>query len=137
MHGMVLLAGMAMNLLWADAPKGKPVRVIQAREVTPAGEVVEVLVRGSDERWHVRGEKLPFTGKVLDKIFGREHETNYLKGLRHGPYVIIHRNGVTAAQGIFRQGKRMKHREWDTKGGQIELEGWNFDGTPKQPAPKK
>ena len=137
MHGMVLLAGLAMSLLGADAPKGKPVRIIQAREVTPAGEVVEVLVRDSDERWHVRGEKLPFTGKVLDKIFGREHETNYLKGLRHGPYVIIHRNGVTAAQGIFRQDKRVKHREWDTKGGQIELDGWNFDGTPKQPAPKK
>ena len=137
MHGMVLLAGLAMSLLGADAPKGKPVRIIQAREVTPAGEVVEVLVRGSDERWHVRGEKLPFTGKVLDKIFGREHETNYLKGLRHGSYVIIHRNGVTAAQGIFRQGKRVKHREWDTEGGQIELDGWNFDGTSKQPAPKK
>jgi len=134
---MVLLAGLAMSLLGADAPKGKPVRVIQAREVTPVGEVVKVLVRGSNERWHVRGEKLPFTGKALDKVFGREHETNYLKGLRHGPYVIIHRNGVTAAQGIFRQGKRVKHREWDTEGGQIELDGWNFDGTSKQPAPKK
>ena len=77
-----------------------------------------------------------FTGKVLDKVFGREYETSYLKGLRHGPYVIIHRNGVTAAQGIYRQGKRVKHREWDTEGGQIELEGWNFDGTPKKHAPK-
>jgi len=135
---MVLLVGLCMGLLGADEPKGepKPVRVVQAREVTPAGEVVEMLVRSSDDRWHVRGEKLPFTGKVLDKVFGREYETSYLKGLRHGPYVIIHRNGVTAAQGIYRQGKRVKHREWDTEGGQIELEGWNFDGTPKKHAPK-
>ena len=139
MHGMVLLVGLCMGLLGADKPKGepKPVRVVHAREVTPAGEVVELLVRSSDDRWHVRGEKLPFTGKVLDKVFGREYETSYLKGLRHGPYVIIHRNGVTAAQGIFRQGKRVKHREWDTEGGQIELDGWNFDGTPNQPAQKK
>ena len=138
MRGTVLFVGLAMGLLGADAPKGKPVpvRVIQAREVTPAGEVVEVLVRGSDERWHVRGEKLPFTGKVGDKVFGREHETSYLKGLRHGPYVIIHRNGVTAAQGVFLKGKRVKHREWDMQGGQIELDAWNFDGTPKKPAPK-
>ncbi len=138
MHGMVLLVGLCMGLLSADEPKGepKPVRVVHAREVTPAGEVVELLVRSSDDRWHVRGEKLPFTGKVLDKVFGREYETSYLKGLRHGPYVIIHRNGVTAAQGIYRQGKRVKHREWDTEGGQIELEGWDFDGTPKKHAPK-
>lgn len=138
MHGMVLLVGLCMGLLSADEPKGepKPVRVVHAREVTPTGEVVELLVRSSDDRWHVRGEKLPFTGKVLDKVFGREYETSYLKGLRHGPYVIIHRNGVTAAQGIYRQGKRVKHREWDTEGGQIELEGWDFDGTPKKHAPK-
>ena len=139
MRGTVLFVGLAMSLLGADAPKGKPepMRVIQAREVTPDGEVLEVLVRGSDDRWHVRGEKPPFTGKVLDKVFGRKHETSYLKGLRHGPYVIIHFNGVTAAQGIFRQDKRVKHREWDTEGGQIELDGWNFDGTPKKLAPKK
>ena len=139
MRGTVFFIGFTMGLLGADAPKvkPKPARVIQAREVTPDGEVLEVLVRGSDDRWHVRGEKPPFTGKVLDKVFGRKHETSYLKGLRHGPYVIIHFNGVTAAQGIFRQDKRVKHREWDTEGGQIELDGWNFDGTPKKPAPKK
>ena len=139
MREAVLFIVFAISVIAADAPKVKPesVRVIPAREVSPTGEVLEVLVRGSDDRWHVREEKLPFTGKVVDKVFGREHETSYLKGLRHGPYVIIHRNGVTAAQGVFRQGKRVKHREWDTEGGQIELEGWNFDGTSKKRAPKK
>ena len=139
MREAVLFIVFAISVIAADAPKVKPesVRVIPAREVSPTGEVLEMLVRGSDDRWHVREEKLPFTGKVVDKVFGREHETSYLKGLRHGLYVIIHRNGVTAAQGLFLKGKRVKHREWDTEGGQIELEGWNFDGTPKKRTLKK
>ena len=138
MREAVLFIVFAISVIAADAPKVKPesVRVIPAREVSPTGEVLEMLVRGSDDRWHVREEKLPFTGKVVDKVFGREHETSYLKGLRHGLYVIIHRNGVTAAQGLFLKGKRVKHREWDMQGGQIELDAWNFDGTPKKPAPK-
>ena len=138
MREAVLFIVFAISVIAADAPKVKPesVRVIPAREVSPTGEVLEVLVRGSDDRWHVREEKLPFTGKVVDKVFGREHEMSYLKGLRHGLYVIIHRNGVTAAQGLFLKGKRVKHREWDMQGGQIELDAWNFGGTPKKPAPK-
>ena len=138
MRGAVLFVCLAIGVIAADAPKVKPaaVRVIQAREVSPTGEVLEVLVRGSDDRWHVREEKLPFTGKVIDKVFGRVHETSYLKGLRHGLYVIIHRNGVTAAQGLFLKGKRVKHREWDMQGGQIELDAWNFNGTPQKPVPK-
>ena len=139
MREAVLFVCLAIGVVAADAPKVKPesVRVIQAREVSPTGEVLEVLVRGSDDRWHVHEEKLPFTGKVVDKVFGRAHETSYLKGLRQGPYVIIHRNGVTAAQGVFLKGKRVKHRECDMQGGQIELEGWNFDGTSKKRVPKK
>ena len=139
MREAVCLIVMALGLAAADAPKRnpKPVRVVPTREVTPDGAVVELLVRGSDDRWHVRGEKLPFTGQVVDKIFGRVHETHYLKGLRHGPYVIIHRNGVVAAQGIFHKGKRVKHREWDVEGGQIKLDAWKFDGSPRKPTPVK
>tara|TARA_Y100001934_G_scaffold279303_2_gene382697 strand:+ start:487 stop:897 length:411 start_codon:yes stop_codon:yes gene_type:complete len=134
MREAVFTLALAACLTAADVPKDKPKpeRVVPARKITPDGFVMENLVRGSDDRWHVRGEKQPFTGLVVDTIFRRVYETRYLKGLKHGSYTIIHPNGVIAARGIHREGKRVKHREWDIEGGQIELDAWNFDGTPRK-----
>ena len=119
-------------------PKKKAVRVIAAWERLPgSGEFVATLVRGNDDRWHVRGEKAPFSGLVVHESLRRAvYETAYLKGLKHGRYTTWHRNGVISSMGIHKQGKRSRHREWDFEGGQIELALWNFDGTPKG-KPKK
>jgi len=120
-----------------EPKKKKPERVIPAREVLETGEVVELLKLGKDERWHVLDEKAPFTGKVIDTIFGRQFETTYLKGLKHGPYTTWHKNGVVSSSGVYEKGKRVRHKEWDLEGGQIELANWNFDGSPKVKPPKK
>ena len=63
MRGVILFSLM-VAIGWAVAddakPKGKPVRVIAAWERLPgSGEFQPSLVRGSDDLWHVRGEKAP------------------------------------------------------------------------------
>jgi len=137
MRGVILFSLM-VAIGWAVAddakPKGKPVRVIAAWERLPgSGEFQPSLVRGSDDLWHVRGEKAPFTGKVVHEFLGRPaYETTYAKGLRHGEHTTWHRNGVISSLSIYKRGVRERHREWDVEGGQVERAQWNFDGTPKK-----
>ncbi len=132
---MLLLFTLCPALLGADEPKKTPPvpeRVIAGREVRANGEVVAMLEKRNDERWYVVLEKKPFTGMVVDNIFGRIQQTGYRNGALHGPYQTWHRNGVVSSKGEHAEGKRVRHQEWDAQGGQVELREWEFDGSPKK-----
>jgi hypothetical protein len=93
--------------------------------------------------------EIPITGRVV-KMLGGELRTEFFvkKGIKHGPYRKWHTQndkvmaGYKYKDSVYENGVLVKHKEFahtyrddvfkDSKELQIEIPGWNKDGSPKK-----